>query len=66
LNYSKLSNSSISIYNSFGIEIKRYEEKELTGQSSINFSTEEFPVGMNYWTFNTEKEKITKSFVVIR
>ena len=63
---SEFSNSSISVFNSLGIEIKRIDENELIGKSSINISTADFPVGMYYCTLNTGKEKITKSFVVLK
>jgi len=58
--------SSISIYNSLGMEIKRCDEKELSGQSSISFSTDEFPVGVYYCTLLSKGSRITKSFVVLR
>jgi photosystem II stability/assembly factor-like uncharacterized protein len=63
---SGLSNASISIYNSLGIQIKRFDKNELTGQSSISFSTEEFPIGMYYCVLTSEGNRITKSFIVLR
>ena len=58
--------NSINIYNSLGIEIKRFNENELLGKSSINLTTDEFPSGIYYCTLNSGTNKITKSFVVIR
>jgi N-acetylneuraminic acid mutarotase len=63
---SELSNSSISIFNSLGIEMKRFEKKELTEKNSINISTESFPCGIYYCSFNSGINRITKSFVVVR
>ena len=63
---SDLSNQSISIYNSLGIEIKRITDFELIGKSSINLTTVDFPSGIYYCTLNSGISKITKSFVVIK
>jgi hypothetical protein len=63
---SELSNPSISIINSLGIELKRVGEKDLSGQSSIRFSIEGFPTGIYYCIFNSGSDKITKSFIVVR
>ena len=60
------SSPSISIYNSLGIELKRYDNTELIGKSSINLTTDDFPSGIYYCTLNSGINKITKSFVVIR
>jgi len=62
----ELSKMSISIYNSLGIEIKRFDEKELLGKSAINFSTESFPTGVYYCVLNYGTKKISRSFVVLR
>ena len=62
----ELSDISISIFNSLGIEIKRFEEKELVGKNAINFSTESFPSGVYYCTLNYGIKKISRSFVVLR
>lgn len=56
----------IVIHNLFGIEIKRIDEKELYGRSSISVSTKDLPSGIYYCTLSTEKGKFSKSFVVIR
>jgi photosystem II stability/assembly factor-like uncharacterized protein len=63
---SELSNPSISIFNSLGIEMMRFDNKELLGQSSVVFSTEEFPVGMYYCIFTGKGNIITKSFIILR
>jgi photosystem II stability/assembly factor-like uncharacterized protein len=63
---SELSNTSISIFNSLGIEMKRYNSNELTGKNSINISTEVFPSGIYYYSFISGINRITKSFVVVR
>jgi len=64
--HTELSNISISIYNSLGIEIKRFDEKELLGKNAINFSIESFPTGVYYCTLNYGIKKISRSFVVLR
>ena len=61
-----LSNTSIIIYNSFGKEIKRFDEKALQGLSSINFSIDNFPPGIYYCNLNYGLHRITKSFAVIK
>jgi photosystem II stability/assembly factor-like uncharacterized protein len=63
---SELSNPSISIINSLGFEIKRFENFDLTGKNIIDFSTEVFPSGIYYCSFNSGINRITKSFVVVR
>jgi hypothetical protein len=63
---SNLLNTSISIYNSHGVEIKRINEKELSGQNSLSISIVDFPSGVYYCTMNTGTERITKRFVVVR
>ena len=61
-----LSKISISIFNSLGIEIKRFKEMELVGENAINFSVESFPTGVYYCTLNYGIKKISRSFVVLR
>lgn len=61
-----LPNTTISIFNSLGIEIKRFDEKEILGQSSLSFSTDDFPSGVYFCTMSTGTNKITKSFVVAK
>jgi PKD repeat protein len=65
---SELSNKSISIFNSLGIEMKfkPSEGWQPSEGSSISFSTEDFPSGVYYCTLNTGMNRITKSFVVVR
>jgi hypothetical protein len=58
--------TGISICNSLGIEIKRFNEQELSGKKSISFSSEDLPAGVYYCTMNAGKERNTKSFVVVR
>jgi hypothetical protein len=59
---SELSNPSISIFNSLGIEMKY----KLSDGSSINISTKEFPSGIYYCTLNSGMNRITKSFMVVK
>jgi hypothetical protein len=63
-------NQSIHIYNSLGIEIKRFDAKDLFGKNSINISMEGFPSGMYYVKQDIQSFPnfgcLTKSFVVIR
>jgi len=61
-----LSKISISIFNSLGIEIKRFKEMELVGENAINFSIESFPTGVYYCTLNYGTKKISRSFLVLR
>ena len=63
---SDFSNKSISIFNSLGIEIKRFNSAELSEKSSINITTHEFPSGIYYCSMNLGTNRITKSFVIIR
>jgi hypothetical protein len=46
--------------------MKRIENNELTGKNLINVSTESFPSGVYYCTFNSGMNRITKSFVVAK
>ena len=62
----ELSKMNILIYNSLGVEIKRFEEMELVGENAINFSIESFPTGIYYCTLNYGTKKISRSFVVLR
>jgi hypothetical protein len=63
-------NPSIHIYNSLGIEIKRFDAKDLFDKNSINISLEGFPSGMYYVRQDigclAYIRCLTKSFVVIR
>ncbi|MBC8146765.1 MAG: T9SS type A sorting domain-containing protein [Bacteroidetes bacterium] len=61
-----LSDVSISIFNLLGIEIKRFNEKELFGKNTVDFSTKCFPSGVYYCTLNYGINKISRSFVVVR
>ena len=63
---SELSNLSISIFNSMGEEVKYFDTKELSGKSSINFSSEDLPAGVYYCTLDIGNNKNTKSFVLVR
>ncbi len=56
----------ISICNSQGVEVKRFNSNELLGQNSINYSTEILPSGVYYCTINIENQNITSSFVVVK
>ncbi|MDT3739047.1 MAG: T9SS type A sorting domain-containing protein [Candidatus Kapabacteria bacterium] len=68
LSFSKpeLSTLNISIINSLGIEMKRFDENELSGRNTINFSTQEFPSGIYYCILKSGLKKVTKSFVIMR
>jgi hypothetical protein len=61
-----LKNQIIIIYNTLGVEIKRFDGKELLGRSSISFSTVDLPAGIYFSTLYTGTNKITKRFAVIR
>ena len=63
---SGLLNGSISIFNSSGVEIKRFDEKELSEQSSMCFSIEGFSTGMYYCAMKAGTKKVTKSFVIVK
>ena len=63
---SELSNLSISIYNSMGVETNHFDSKELSGKSSIDFSSQDLPTGFYYCTLNIGINKITKSFVIVK
>ena len=63
---SDLSDKTLSIFNSLGVEIKRFDKKELLGQSVISFSAETFPSGVYYCTMTYLGNKISRRFVVLR
>ncbi|MBM2814645.1 MAG: glycoside hydrolase, family [Ignavibacteria bacterium] len=63
---SDFSDISISIFNSLGIEIMQFENKELSGQNLINIPTETFPQGIYFCTLTSGSNNITMSFVVIK
>lgn len=54
--------NSISIFNSLGMEVKRIASSEIIGNSAINISTNDLPIGMYYCTLTNEDSRITKSF----
>jgi pimeloyl-ACP methyl ester carboxylesterase len=61
-----LSYASLKIFDSFGNEIKRFDDKELAGLNSIYFSIENYPSGIYYCSLYFGLNKITKSFVIVR
>ncbi len=63
---SELSNISIAIFNILGIEIKRFDEKELSGKSLVSLSTADFPSGVYFCSINSRTKIIIKNFVVVR
>lgn len=65
-NLTGYSQISLSIYNSIGIEIKRYDGKELQGIRTINFSTEHLPSGIYYCSLSYGFKKMNKSFVITK
>ena len=56
----------ITISNTFGEVIKRFNYTELDGKSTIDINTKDFTSGVYYCTVNTDINRITKSFIVIR
>jgi hypothetical protein len=58
----------LRIFNSLCIEMKfkPSEGCQPSEGSRINISTEEFPSGVYYCSFNSGMNRITKSFVVVR
>ncbi|MDP1727986.1 MAG: T9SS type A sorting domain-containing protein [Bacteroidota bacterium] len=62
----ELSNKTISIFNSLGIEVKQFNEKELSGKSTISFSIESHPTGVYYCLMSDGIGKTSRSFVVLR
>lgn len=54
----------ISIYNSMGIEIKRFDRKELYGIHSRIFSTEDFPSGVYYCIVKSGKNMKAAKFII--
>ena len=59
-------NMHISIFNSLGIQLKQFNVKELSGKSSISFSTEPLPAGVYYCTLNDGIKKVSRRFVVVK
>ena len=57
---------SISIYNSLGLEIKRFGADELVRNSSLNYSTKELASGIYYCIINNGTYNISKSFMVLK
>jgi hypothetical protein len=57
---------SISIFDSRGIEIKRFIGNEVLGQNAINFDTQKLASGIYYCALSSGGQTITKSFVVVR
>jgi len=58
--------SSISVFNSLGIEVKRIKQTELIGNNKIIFSAADLPVGFYQCFFECQVGRITKSFVVLK
>lgn len=58
--------NDIIISNSNGMEVERKTFSALTGSQSVELSTKGLPSGIYYCTLNNGKEKIVKSFVIIR
>jgi hypothetical protein len=56
----------LTIYNSLGIEIKRFDETCLIGKNYFSFLTEDLSAGIYYLYLNTGLNTITKSFVVMK
>jgi hypothetical protein len=56
----------LSIYNSLGIEMKRFSVNELAGQTSLNFSTDGLVSGVYFCKYSSGTDNITKSFIVIK
>jgi hypothetical protein len=63
---SEFTNASISIFNSLGIVLKRFDEKEVSGRSSMNVSLEDFSPGVYFLTIQAENKTEINKFVIIR
>jgi len=61
-----LSYTTISIYNSLGIELKHINSEELEGKNLIKISTEEFSSGYYYCILASGFNKISKGFMIIK
>jgi len=57
---------SLIIYNSMGMEIKRFYQNEIFGTNVIKISTEELSSGNYFCILNYGMNKITKSFLVLK
>jgi hypothetical protein len=58
--------AGISINNSLGIEVGRFGNRELTGQSAVDFITKNLPAGIYYCIIQYGMKTFTKSFVIAR
>ncbi len=58
--------SSVSIFNSLGIEVKRVEQTELIGNNKIILSTTDLPNGLYHCSFKCLAGRITKSFIILK
>ena len=61
-----LPNRNISIFNSLGIEVKRFDAREVSGKASIAFSTESLPIGIYYCAMNNGFHTIAERFLIMR
>jgi hypothetical protein len=57
---------NISIFNSYGNEIMRFDRQELSLKGSLNISTKSLSSGVYYCTLNLGSNRITTSFVIIK
>lgn len=57
---------SISIVDSRGMEVKRFDSKDMMSRSSINFSVEKLSSGIYYCALTIGSNTVTKSFVVVK
>lgn len=56
----------ISIFNSLGMEIKRYESSDLSGGNSVSFSTGELAAGVYYCTVEYAATIKQSAFLIVR
>jgi hypothetical protein len=63
---SDFTNRSISIYNSLGVELKRYSGMDLSGRRQVSLSTKEFPPAAYYVVMHSGNKISTAGFVIVR
>lgn len=66
ISYPDLTKKSISIFNSLGLELKRFSENEFDWRGTFTFSLKSFPTGVYYCIISSGTNKMVTSFVVER
>lgn len=56
----------ISIFNTLGKELKRFEADELLYKNTLNFSMKEYPTGLYYCVLVSKGNRIAKPFVLLK